>query len=831
MVDFSRLSSPQPVERTTEPIALFQGLAVRDQSINDLWLAQGDALRQWHENRNLHDISITLNTGAGKTLVGLIIAQSLVNETQAPVVYACSSIQLVEQTAAKAEGYGLPVTTYAKGAFSNDLYTQALAPCITTYQALLNGKSRFQNTGVQAVILDDAHTAGNLLRDQFTLTITKAEHPSAYSELCTLFRNYYREIDKEVGFQEMVEKEDAFSMFLVPPFEVHRQYGEIKRILSEADLDSQVGTMFAWAHLCDKIDLCATFISGTRISFTPPVVPTRTLSYFSSGVRRVYLSASLCGGDAFIRSFGRSPDLDVAPTTTAGECERLILIPHLRPGCEDDREDAKSVVGNNKCLILTATKARGDHWTDVTTHGQGNDVGGEVEKFKEAQGPAVLKLVARFDGVDLPGDTCRLMIIDGLPFGLGPLERFFWDYLGIGKALRSTIASRVTQSFGRISRGMSDHGVVILTGHKLIDWLLTPANRAILPPFLRSQVELGIHISKEIQDQPALASTVAKCLQREETWIRYYGEHVRSEGHSSPVPVEEWPAELAQVEADFGHALWNRDYGRAANSLSPQLDALFQVSPGLGAWYSLWLGFSYSLLDDPQRASSLYRRAHRARGPIHRENRLAQPAGTSWDAQIEAVASYLTGDSNADQTVLADFDRAVHALDGNQSVPSTEEAIRSLGEFFGFDSTRPDQEFGTGPDVLWSCGHSALSLELKTDKEEGSAYFKKDVMQVHDHLQWIQDNKQCDDVLPVLIGPILPADARANPEPSTLVVELSFFRDLSEHLRSALEDIVSQAHPLTRAQVVEEVFSRRNLLWAQVRENLPSTLLTEIQRP
>ncbi|MBA4150134.1 MAG: DEAD/DEAH box helicase family protein [Verrucomicrobia bacterium] len=108
--DFSKLK-PQPKEqRLTDPIALFQRLRISDTSINDLWLAQGDALRGWNDNRTEKDISISLNTGAGKTLVGLLIGQSLVNELRSNVIYACSSIQLVEQTAKNAEGFhGAPV--------------------------------------------------------------------------------------------------------------------------------------------------------------------------------------------------------------------------------------------------------------------------------------------------------------------------------------------------------------------------------------------------------------------------------------------------------------------------------------------------------------------------------------------------------------------------------------------------------------------------------------------------------------------------------------------------------------------------------------------------
>ena len=78
--DFSKLNPQPQTQRLIDPIALFQRLRVTDSSINDLWLAQGDALRGWNDKRTETDISISLNTGAGKTLVGLLIGQSLVNE-------------------------------------------------------------------------------------------------------------------------------------------------------------------------------------------------------------------------------------------------------------------------------------------------------------------------------------------------------------------------------------------------------------------------------------------------------------------------------------------------------------------------------------------------------------------------------------------------------------------------------------------------------------------------------------------------------------------------------------------------------------------------------
>ncbi len=173
-VDFGTLPRPAAMPNPIDPIEVFRTLKIKDSQLKDLWLAQGDALRGWHAHRDQKDMAIVLNTGAGKSLVGLLAAQSLVNESNGgKVLYACSSKQLVRQTFAKADGYGLKATTYYEGNFSSSFFQQGIAPCITTYHALFTGFSRFELPDLTAVIFDDAHTAGHILRNQFTLTISK----------------------------------------------------------------------------------------------------------------------------------------------------------------------------------------------------------------------------------------------------------------------------------------------------------------------------------------------------------------------------------------------------------------------------------------------------------------------------------------------------------------------------------------------------------------------------------------------------------------------------------------------------------------------------------
>ncbi len=62
---------------------------------------------------------------------------------------------------------------------------------------------------------------------------------------------------------------------------------------------------------------------ATQWTLGPGLVVAR---WESPPIRRAYLSATLVATDAFVRAFGRKPDVVISPTTTAGECERLILI-------------------------------------------------------------------------------------------------------------------------------------------------------------------------------------------------------------------------------------------------------------------------------------------------------------------------------------------------------------------------------------------------------------------------------------------------------------------------------------------------------------------------
>ena len=780
MIDFTRIDTDPPETKPIDPIEIFQSLTVTEPGLNDLWLAQGDALREWHKKRDSNDVAIVLNTGAGKTLAGLLIAQSLVNKTRGKVLYACSSIQLVKQTAEKAEGYGMDVSTYFRGSFSNEsLFTRCEAPCITTYQALFNGKSIFFDQEIKAVIFDDAHTAEHLLRDSFSVQIDRSRHPaSVFDEILELFEDYFVSIGKPVTYQDIADNSGKSVSLLVHPFEMLKQHEELVDILLNAGVRDHDDTKFSWEHIKDHVDKCCVLISPSQITITPPFVPVTTLSYFSRSVHRVYLSATLVAEDAFVRTFGKVPKI-VAPSTTAGECERLILHTSHIDNSSEGIEIVEDVIRDRKTLILVPTYARANEWSDLVEEPPRDQVADHVAAFRDTTDSLPLLLVSRYDGVDLPGDTCRLLVIDDLPAGVGQLERYLWESLGMRSSLRSTIASRIIQSFGRISRGMSDHGVVIITGKGLQEWLFNPNNLISLPVFLQKQIKLGDRVSKQFSHEGDIQEAIDGCLGRNKKWLNTYNKFMQRDqantDESAPPAIS---LALAKAEVSYAVNVWRGNFQEAAQALSTTLDQAYSLSSGTGAWHALWLGSTQQRLGRLHVALDLYAKAHAQQHnipPIRNETLNLQ--NEKYRPQIEEIARQFRTPPDGRIAKPRNLRADLKHLDGSGTPSQIEEALRCLGQYLGLDSTRPDKELRTGPDVLWLLeGGQAICMEAKTDKEETSEYNKKNVGQMYDHIGWVKKVHENVSVIPLFVGPTVNASESSNPNPDFRVCTLESFK-------------------------------------------------------
>jgi tetratricopeptide (TPR) repeat protein len=281
---------------------------------------------------------------------------------------------------------------------------------------------------------------------------------------------------------------------------------------------------------------------------------------------------------------------------------------------------------------------------------------------------------------------------------------------------------------------------------------------------------------------------------------------------------------------EVGQFLWERDYEKAASKLEKTLDDVFAISQKSGAWHALWLGYCYELLGSLDRAQHYYTRARGASlniPPCDRNDLLVTNDEVS--PQIKEVVRYLSDALTTKKDILNRFDYETLHLDGTGTSAQHEEAIRSLGQYLGLNSTRPEKEYGTGPDVLWDCeGGPALCMEVKTKKTKSETYTKaKDIGQMHDHLMWCKNNKIMQPI-PCFVGPSIPASPEANPPENTIVINLEELNKLSKRLRSALADILAVSTYPELVSITKKIFTERNLLWPDLLQGMKTEKLVDI---
>jgi len=193
MVDFKKLRESKSKPKAVHPREIFNSLP-KPPGINDLYASQAEVLDAWFPRRPERDIVVKLHTGGGKTLVALLMAQSVMNELGGPVIYLAPTNQLVDQVCAKSHGYGISTVRYVRGQPLAGEFFDGKAVLVGAYETLFNGRSKFgvRNSGQDvvkagAIILDDAHVALSAVREAFSLGISAKDHPDVYADLAGRF--------------------------------------------------------------------------------------------------------------------------------------------------------------------------------------------------------------------------------------------------------------------------------------------------------------------------------------------------------------------------------------------------------------------------------------------------------------------------------------------------------------------------------------------------------------------------------------------------------------------------------------------------------------------
>ena len=784
MIDFSRLTESAG-SAELDPRDIFTALPHKPWP--RLRLEQGEVLKQWHSRRDQRDLVIKQNTGGGKTVVGLLIAQSSLNEGKGPAVYLAPDTYLVAQVVREAERLGIPVTQEVR----DPRFLSGKATLITTFQKLINGRSVFGVEGgskppqpLGTVVVDDAHAALSVAERQFAVSVRSDQE--SYDDLFSLFReSLSRQSVANVRAIEGGERSGAVS---VPFWEWQRRLDNVRDLLDPIARDgSESWLFFSWPVLTQILEFCTATVTSETFEIKPQCTPIDMIPSFVGAQRRVYLTATLSDDSALVTELGADPEdvsHPVTPERAADLGDRLILAPRLMDAQLSDasmRELVKDIVEGNRdglgpdpskavnAVVLVPSNARADQWSEVADRvcrvGELEEV---VEDLKTGHVGLVV-LVNKYDGVDLPEDACRLLVIDGVPTPTAPGEMREATALMDTETLTVRRVQRLEQGMGRGVRDARDHCAVLVLAPEDALTLEVPNELAHYSPATRAQIELGKKVAEQLADsgQAGLREVLGLFLDRADGWLKVSsaaitGVRYDSQGRVSPVAAARRKAyDLAVAGQPVDAA---RELDRSLGAIRGSREA---------AWYKEEVA-QYEHAWDPDRAQRTLRAARSCNTAVLKP--LAAPPVQRLGAAAEqalAASDFLEGRYSSAVQLQLGFSALTGSITFDEArIEESEEAFKELGMHLGFAAERPDKLYGTGPDVLWSLRDDLqLLLELKTGVTREDARIKKtELDQLAGHVNWHAANYKTTTSVPVLVHPSHRYKTDGTPPKGTMVL-------------------------------------------------------------
>ena len=139
---------------------------------------------------------------------------------------------------------------------------------------------------------------------------------------------------------------------------------------------------------------------------------------------------------------------------------------------DDIKEKLFSLAKKHNVVVIVPSSERAKYWTKV----ENNIITKEniEEKVAELKSGHIglVVLVNRYDGIDLPDDACRVLVIDGLPPLKNEKDKYIQSVDPTSDILLHEQIQRIEQGMGRGIRSNMDSCCVVLMGDELAEVLL-----------------------------------------------------------------------------------------------------------------------------------------------------------------------------------------------------------------------------------------------------------------------------------------------------------------------------------------------------------------------
>jgi Rad3-related DNA helicase len=285
--------------------------------------------------------------------------------------------------------------------------------------------------------------------------------------------------------------------------------------------------LFIYPLLREILPYCRCIIGGQSLEIEPICPPIDLIKSFFKAKRRIYMTATLADDSVLATHFGASPEKlndPIVPVSSQFMGERMILMPQeLNPDIEvpDIRQLLIKLSKDENVVVIVPSMQSADSWkTDADQILIGDKVAGGIEELRAGH-VGLTVLVNRYDGIDLPGDACRILALFELPEVSSFLEAADMSILGSSQAGLRRQMQRIEQGMGRGVRSNDDYCVVLLCGPKLTSRIKSPEGRQMLTGATQAQLELSTNLAKKLDgtDIDGIEMITQQCLERDTGWV------------------------------------------------------------------------------------------------------------------------------------------------------------------------------------------------------------------------------------------------------------------------------------------------------------------------
>jgi replicative superfamily II helicase len=761
MVDFKKRLAKKDGGKVIDPIAIYETLD-RASDKGPLRPAQEAILRTWHQQRrNERDLILKLHTGQGKTVVGLLMLQSKLNEIGGRALYLCPNNYLINQTCEQARQFGFRFCI-ADPELPHE-FLDGKAILITVVQKLFNGLTKFrlgpQALPVTALVMDDSHACIDEIRDSFTIKLPRTH--VAYGPIVDLFAGALE--NQGLGTFADIKNANHDAILPVPYWEWADKLVEVTGILSKHAEHEAI--KFVWPLLRDSLGDCQCVVSGDSLEIQPYVPPLDLFATYYKAMHRTFMSATVTDDSFLVKGLRLNPATIRQPLVYDKERwsgEKMVLIPSLIDAI--NRDTVITAYGAQRpgrkygVVVLTRSFNATKGWEVAGANvAKKMTIEGEIDGLRAGNCNRALVIVNRYDGIDLPDDMCRVLILDSTPYSESLIDRYEESCRATSDITSMRMARTIEQGMGRSVRGEKDYCVIILIGEDLVKTVRAPDTRKHLSAQTRTQIDIGLEIAemarqdeKDAAPLDILRDLVNQCLKRDPDWKAFYAEQMDAVEHTvaGGKALDMFEMELAAETASH-----QGDPAQAARIIQDLIDKHVTDDADKGWYIQQMARYTYHVSNEKSNALQL---------EAHKKNRfLMKPQhGMRIDTIIvsqQRVGNIITWMKRfgcyAD--LLIELDDILGRLAFGVKADRFERAFDELGRALGFSTQRPDKEWKAGPDNLWALRDGEYLLvecksEVHSDRKE---IFKEETGQMNNACAWFATHYKGAKAKNIMINP------------------------------------------------------------------------------